>query len=256
MASEFCSDCAIPGDTAPSPKKKAANAAPDVLFVTGSFYTEQNGDGVITTACAQLAQASGNEAPGNEMPGNADPSRPLIRTAFVERDAGMWRPLLWLLIALAALPAAPSVPARAADLPTPAFVAFAAAVTKFQIASSQLALRKTQSEVVHRLAHQMILDYSAAGMKFRQALAEARLPSPRDALDAEHKALFDTLSRTAPGKTLSKAYLEAEHKALRDDLAAFEVYAQNGDNDRMRYFAQEMVPVLREHLAQLEKLRP
>jgi hypothetical protein len=44
----------MPGDTAPNAKKKAATAA-RVFFVTSRFYREQNGCGVISTACAQLA---------------------------------------------------------------------------------------------------------------------------------------------------------------------------------------------------------
>ena len=78
---------------------------------------------------------------------------------------------------------------------------------------------------MHGFAHQMILDYSAAGMKLRQAAADAKLPLPRDALDERHKALLDGLTQTPPGKTLSKAYFEAQEKVLRDDLALFEAYA-------------------------------
>jgi putative membrane protein len=143
--------------------------------------------------------------------------------------------------------------ASAAD-GTQAFLSQAAGVNRFQIASGQLAVRKTQSEVVHGFAHQMILDYSAAGMKLRQAAADAKLPV-RDALDERHKAAFDQLTKTPPGKTLSKAYFETQEKVLRDDLALFEGYARSGDNERLQVFAQDMVPVLRGHLEQLGKLR-
>ena len=44
-------------------------------------------------------------------------------------------------------------------------------------------------------------------------------------------------------------------KGLRDDLELFQAYAQSGDDERMKFFAQEMVPVLRGHLEQAEKLR-
>jgi len=155
-----------------------------------------------------------------------------------------------LLMALAVVSSA----ATAADT-TPAFLLQAAAVNRFQISAGQLAVRKTQAEVVHGFAHQMILDYSAAGMKLRQAAADAKLPVPRDALDEKHKALMDQLTRTPPGKTLTKAYFETQDKVLRDDLALFEGYAKNGDNERLKYFAQEMVPVLRGHLEQLGKLK-
>ena len=146
-----------------------------------------------------------------------------------------------------------SVPAAAAD-PTQAFLAQAVAVNKFQLAASQLALRKTQSTVVHNFAHQMVLDYSVAVMKLRQTASDAKLPL-HDALDPPRKALLDTLTHTPPGKTLSKAYFDAEEKTLRDDTAIFQAYAANGDNERIKLYAQEMVPVMQGELEQLGKLR-
>jgi putative membrane protein len=137
---------------------------------------------------------------------------------------------------------------------TQAFLSQAVALNRFQIASAHLAVRKTQSAVVHGFAHQMILDYSAADMKLRQAAADAKLRL-REALDDRHKALLDRLTHTPPGRTLSKAYLETEEEVLRDDLAVFQGYAGSGDNERLKVFAQEMVPVLSGHLEQLGKLR-
>jgi predicted outer membrane protein len=151
------------------------------------------------------------------------------------------------LLALVALPVA------AAD-PTQAFLAQAVAINKFQLAASQLALRKTQSNVVHDFAHQLVLDYSVAVMKLRQTTADAKLPL-HDALDAPHKALLDTLTHTKPGKALSKAYFDVEEQTLRDDAAIFEAYAKNGDNERLKLYAQEMVPVLQGQLEQLGKLK-
>jgi putative membrane protein len=138
---------------------------------------------------------------------------------------------------------------------TEAFLRQAVGMLKFESASSQLALRKTRAEIVQSFARQLGLDYAAAGMKFRQAVADTKLKLPRDALDAVHKALSDELAHTPPGKAFAKAYVEVQAKGLREDLEFFEAYAQGGDNDRMKFFAQEMVPVLRDHLEQAEKLR-
>ncbi|HEY2870784.1 MAG TPA: DUF4142 domain-containing protein [Reyranella sp.] len=151
------------------------------------------------------------------------------------------------LLALVALPVA------AAD-PTQSFLAQAVAINKFQLTASQLALRKTQSNVVHDFAHQLVLDYSVAAMKLRQTAADAKLPL-HDALDAPHKALLDTLTHTKPGKALSKAYFEVEEQTLRDDAAVFQAYAANGDNERLKLYAQEMVPVVQSQIEQLGKLR-
>ena len=174
----------------------------------------------------------------------------------------MWRLLSGFLAAFLLMPAAraatpPDTAAHAsyAVVTTDAFLRGAVAILKFEVAISHLALRKTRADAVQSFAHQLILDYSAAGMKFRQAVADAKLKLPRDALDEGHKALSDELARTAPGKAFAKAYVEVQIRGLRDDLDFFQAYAQSGDNERMKFFAQEMVPLLREHLGQAEKLR-
>jgi putative membrane protein len=142
-----------------------------------------------------------------------------------------------------------------AAVTTEAFLRQTVAMLKFEVATSQLALRKTRSEIVQGFARQLILDYSAASMKFRQAVGDAKLKLPRNALDESHKVLSDELARTAPGKAFAKAYVEVQIKGLRNDLETFQAYSRSGDDERMKFFAQEMVPVLRGHLEQAEKLR-
>jgi putative membrane protein len=158
------------------------------------------------------------------------------------------------LLCLLALFAAVSA-AHAAEPSAPAFLVQATGAIKFEIASSQLATRKTKSAAVLGFAHQMILDGTAASMKLRQTIADAKLPTPRDVYDDGHKALWDTLSHTPPGKPFATAYLEAQDKALRDDLALFEAYARDGDNERLKFFAGEMVPIVRGQLDQLGKVK-
>jgi predicted outer membrane protein len=167
--------------------------------------------------------------------------RPLARLAF-----GL---LALLLLLPAAEAASPPVPQ-----PTDAFLRQAVAAVKFGAASSQLALKKTKNDHVLAYAHQLVSDYTVAGMKLRQAVADAKLPALRDVYDDDHKALFDQLSHSPPGKPFAKAYLEALGKTLPGDLELFRVYAEKGDNERLKLFAQDMVPVMRGQLGQLEKL--
>jgi predicted outer membrane protein len=174
----------------------------------------------------------------------------------------MWRPLAWLLAAFLVMPVA-SLAAEPPDptsqtakaLATEPFMRHAAAAIKFQSASSQLALRKTKADTVQAFAHQMALDSSVAGMKFRQLLADAKLPVPRDPLTGGHKVLFDELTHSPPGKPFAKAYVEAQSTALKEDLEVFEAYARSGDDVRLKHFAEEMVPLLRGQIDQLGKLR-
>jgi putative membrane protein len=137
---------------------------------------------------------------------------------------------------------------------TEAFLRQAVAAVKFGAASSQLALKKTKNDHVLGYAHQLVSDYTVAGMKLRQAVADAKLPALRDVYDDAHKALFEQLSHSPPGKPFAKAYLDAQAKVLPGNIELFRAYAEKGDDERLKLFAQDMVPVLRGHLEQLEKL--
>src|SRR5262249_6548674 len=134
------------------------------------------------------------------------------------------------------------------------FLRQAVGALKYGSHASQLALKKTRNDSVLGYAHQLSSDYTVAGMKFRQAVAEARVPV-RDVFDDAHKTVFDQLSHTPPGKPFVKAYLEAQAKLLPGDIEAFAAYAEKGDDERLKLFAQEMVPMLRGHLEQLDKVR-
>lgn len=150
---------------------------------------------------------------------------------------------------------AATIEAAAGPVTTDSFLRQAIAVARFQSESSKLALRKTKNDSVVGFAHQVSLDYAAAGMQFRQAVAESKLPMPRDALDSTRKTLFDELSKTPPGKPFAKAYVDMVTSVMRDDLAVYEAYAKSGDNARLQYFAQEMVPIVRSHIESAAKLK-
>jgi predicted outer membrane protein len=155
---------------------------------------------------------------------------------------------LMLPLAEAASPPQPQSEATAE------FLRGAVAAVKLGAASSQLAQKKTQNEKVRAYAFQLASDYTVAGMKLRQVVADAKLPAPKDQYDDAHKALFDQLSHSLPGKPFAKAYLEALAKILPGDLALFRAYAEKGDDERLKLFAQDMVPMVQGQLDQLGKL--
>lgn len=175
----------------------------------------------------------------------------------------MWRALPALLVAVSISAVIFPPPVHAADpstvagrapppVATDSFLRQAVAINKLQVAASQLALRKTRSEAVQIFANQLGQDYAVAGMKLRQAVAEAKLPVPRDVFDDPRKALSDRINKTAPGKIFAQTYLDLQRQMLRDDLALFQAYAEGGDNERLKFYAQEMVPVVRGEIDQLD----
>ena len=111
---------------------------------------------------------------------------------------------------LAADPATKQASAPVA--PTATFVAQAAFGNMFEIESSKLALDRSKTGPVKDFAQRMVDDHSAAAVKFKEAVLEAKLAMPPDKLDAKHRAIVDQLAGKQGGD-FDQAYIEAQYKA-------------------------------------------
>ena len=154
--------------------------------------------------------------------------------------------------ALAADPA--SKQASAPVAPTATFVAQAAFGTMFEIESSKLAVERSKAAPVKAFAQRMVDDHSAAAVKFKEAVLEAKLAMPPDKLDAKHQAVLSELAGKQ-GDDFDKAYIEAQYKAHVETVELFKGYAQAGEDTRMRAFAAELLPTLEAHLQHVAKMR-
>src|SRR5262245_35997916 len=168
----------------------------------------------------------------------------------------MTRIVLSLMMILGLVTAAPprNQPAAA---PTPSPSAFAAAVAggnRFEIESSKMALLRSNSKSVKAFAQRMIDDHRVADGKFQHALAEAKLPPPPTKLSAEQQAVLADL-KSKKAAAFDKAYIEAQYAAHVETVNLFKLYAEAGDNARLHFFAQEMLPTLQSHLDQVGKMR-
>ncbi|MDB5487284.1 MAG: hypothetical protein JWQ58_999 [Reyranella sp.] len=148
---------------------------------------------------------------------------------------------------------APAMTTTRAVPATGDFLAKVTAGNRFEIDSSELALKKSQSAEVQAFAKRMVADHGEVAAKFQQALGEAKLSSGPDALDARHRVILDDLA-TKDGADFDKTYLAAEAKAHEQSVALFQSYADGGDNARLKQFAGELLPVLKKHLEQVSKI--
>jgi putative membrane protein len=175
----------------------------------------------------------------------------------------MLRPATAFFVALAAV----TTPAFAADPPSTAaasatapalstgeFLAKLAPGNKFEIDSSKLAISKSKSETVKGFANQMVKDHSEAATKLKQALSDAKLKAPPDSLDAKHQAVYDDLKKK-DGMAFDHAYIDAQVKGHVETVAMVETYAKSGDNPRIKAFANDVLPTLKDHLDHVKKLQ-
>jgi len=131
------------------------------------------------------------------------------------------------------------------------FVTQAANSDMFEIQSSQLALTKTQDEPIRSFAQHMVQDHTAARDKLKDAAQGQTVPS---ALDQEHTQMLQQLQQAA-GNEFNRSYVQMQSDGHQKAVTLFESYAQTGDNDQLKQFAQQTAPTLREHLQQITQIR-
>jgi putative membrane protein len=134
------------------------------------------------------------------------------------------------------------------------FVTTAAVANKFEIDSSQLALKQSRSRMVRDFARHMVEDHSQAGEDMHDALARARTRvTPPARLDAKHREMMDRL-RGLRGSSFDREYIRMQMNAHRDAVHLFSDYAKTGGDRTIRNFAAETLPTLKDHRRHVNRL--
>jgi putative membrane protein len=133
------------------------------------------------------------------------------------------------------------------------YVQRAAISDMFEIESGNLALERGNAEATRSFAQMMVADHTASSRDLRAALERsgmrANMPT---SLDAEHQAKMDRL-RTLEGADFDREYMSQQMTGHRDALALHQGYSQNGDDEALRQFAQQAVPVVQRHYERLQR---
>jgi putative membrane protein len=152
--------------------------------------------------------------------------------------------------------AAMAVPAFAATVPKDAadFADKVAVANKFEIDTSQLALKYGKGEDVKNFAQQMIDDHTKAGEEFKTAVAAAKIDPPKDALDVTHEAKYAKLRLFTTDKSFDSSYVAEQLAAHKDAVELFRNYSQKGEPGPLKDFATKTLPTLEHHLAMVQGL--
>jgi putative membrane protein len=159
-----------------------------------------------------------------------------------------------VFFALAMVVAAPAY-ADTVPAPTKDFIAKVAVANKFEIDTSQLALKYGKAPGVKTFAQKMIDDHTKAGEDFKAALAEAKIDPPADSLDITHAAKYAKLRVFTTENGFDSAYVDAQLEAHNDAVALFKDYAANGPTPQLKAFAEKTLPTLEHHLMMVQDLR-
>ncbi|MFL6762293.1 MAG: DUF4142 domain-containing protein [Sphingomicrobium sp.] len=160
-------------------------------------------------------------------------------------------------LALAAC--APRTPPQPIDLSNgllaPGYMAQAASADQFEIQSGQLALQASQNPGVRNFSNMIIADHTRSSQMIGAAAASARLTPPAPTLMPAQQALLDQLRASGTGSSFDMAFQQAQIQAHEQALSLHQNYASGGDVPALRTVAGQIVPVVQNHLSQVQMLQ-
>jgi predicted outer membrane protein/sporulation protein YlmC with PRC-barrel domain len=136
-------------------------------------------------------------------------------------------------------------------IPASDFVAKAAIGSMFEIQSSELVKDRTRNEQVRQFADRMIRDHRAASDRLKAVSGNQTVPAN---LDQQHQKTLEQV-RSANDDRIDRVYIDLQVQAHKDAVAMFDRYGQTGDDPRLKQFAQQTLPNLREHLQAAEQIQ-
>jgi putative membrane protein len=152
----------------------------------------------------------------------------------------------------------PYLPTNASDAaaqPTDAagYVKIAAAADMWEIESSKAVLNKTKNTDIKRLAQMIVDHHSQSSKKLSTAAKSANIAMATPMLAADQQAMLTEIQR-APAENVDSIYLRHQHAAHAKALSLHQGYMRNGDNALLKPIATEIVPVIQQHIAELDKM--
>lgn len=120
-----------------------------------------------------------------------------------------------------------------------------------EIASGKLAETKGTRADVKSFGKMMVADHGQSQMKLIQLAKAQQIVLPVAATDTP---VPDMILTKASGIDFDKLYVHAMEPAHREALMLFQKYAIAGKNPAVKAFAQQMLPVLKQHLAEVSAI--
>jgi len=123
-----------------------------------------------------------------------------------------------------------------------------------EVALGKLAQTKATNEAVKKFGERMVEDHSKANEQLMKVAEEKGIKlSP--AIHGEHKEAYDRLA-AFDGEKFDREFMTHMVKDHVEDIADFKKEAEHGDDTRIKNFASETLPTLREHLHMANEIAP
>lgn len=133
-----------------------------------------------------------------------------------------------------------------------AYVPAAAMADMYEIEAGKIALQRSKTPAVRRLAQMIVEDHTAMSAKMKAALPQAAPTiTPPAALDDRRQGMLNNL-KAAGDSDFDLAYLHQQLGAHIEALTLHSEYAKAGDNPALKALAGGAVPMIQKHLSEIK----
>ncbi|MDQ3396335.1 MAG: DUF4142 domain-containing protein [Deinococcota bacterium] len=132
------------------------------------------------------------------------------------------------------------------------FVTAVAQADAYEINSSQLALEHASSEEVRRFAELMVEHHTMTTEQLMELATQAGM-APVATVSPMHQLMIDYLAGL-DGSEFDNAYVMQQFVVHQAAVTIFEIGARGTENEGVRAFASENLPVIQEHLQTVQEL--
>lgn len=144
-----------------------------------------------------------------------------------------------------------SAEARAA-MTDQTFAQEAARGGSLEVRLGKLAGDNGSSEAVKIFGTRMVAEHTKTGDKLKQAAQEEHITLPAD-LGAKEQATYERLAKLS-GAEFDRAYAQDMVKDHQQDLRDFQREAEQGNDNVIKAFAADTVPLIQQHLDQAKEM--
>jgi putative membrane protein len=114
-----------------------------------------------------------------------------------------------------------------------------------EAAMGQLAAEQAVSPEVKAFGRRMVADHGNTEARLKQLIQARGFPIPREATDPP---IADPMLKNASPKDFDRLYVHSMVPGHRQTVQLFEKYALTGKDPDVRAYAQQTLPILKEHL--------
>jgi putative membrane protein len=132
------------------------------------------------------------------------------------------------------------------------FVQKAAAGGQAEVEMGKLAEQQAGTAAVKEFGRWMVTDHTLANDMLMKAAQQANIQAPTSPTQEQQDSLNKL--KTLHGAAFDRAYMSMMVKDHTEDVDLFRNQAQSGQNEQIKTFAQNTLPVLQAHLAEAQEL--